>query len=80
MGFTQISLLIGSSYGDGEHDSPYGHTAVVFTEIKMYQSLSMTLADMGKTYSEELGLGNHFEWRGAAREAEGIFKIMVELF
>ncbi len=49
MGLYQISLLIGSSYGDGEHESPYGHTAVaIFTENKDVPShiLSMTLADM----------------------------------
>ena len=75
IGLYQISLLIGSSYGDGEHESPYGHTAVaIFTENKDVPVIVYDFGRYGKTYSEELGLGITLNGASSPR-GEGILRL-----
>lgn len=75
MGLYQISLLIGSAYGEGDHESPYGHTAIaIFTENKDVPVIVYDFGRYGKTYNEDLGFGITLKDENSPR-GEGILRL-----
>ncbi len=71
----QISLLVGSAYGDGDHESPYGHTAIaVFTTNPEVPVIVYDFGRYGRTYSESLGMGINLTGASSPR-GDGILRL-----